>query len=134
MYPDDAAARELFGRLGGHLVPDEESTLEALSAATATFAAYLDHLTTIADWLTDHGVDHDAATAYTTHIFGQLSRSLLQPTDSLATLTEKHMTPGGINEQFLTDLRRGGAPDLVRRALDRVMARLQGGSDQVDDG
>lgn len=133
MYPDNAAARELFRRLGGYLVSNEESTLDALSAATATFAAYLDYLTTIADWLTDHGVDHGAATTYTTHIFGQLTQSLLQHTDSLATLTEKHMTPGGINQQFLTDLRRGGAPDLVRGALDRVMARLQEGSEHADD-
>ncbi|RSM62001.1 hypothetical protein DMH04_53245 [Kibdelosporangium aridum] len=71
------------------------------------------------------GVDHDAATGYITHIFGELGRSLLQGTDSLATLTEKHMTPGGINMQPLTDLRRDGVPDMVRRALDRVLARLR---------
>lgn len=133
MYPDDAAARELFRRVGDHLVPNEESTLEALSAATATFAAYLDHLATIVDWLTDHGVDHGAATTYTTHVFAQLNQSLLERTDPLATVTEEHMTPGGINEQFLTDLRRAGAPDLVRRALDRVMARLREGSEHADD-
>lgn len=133
MYPDNAAARELFRPLGGYLIPNEESTLDALSAATATFAAYLDYLTTIADWLTDRGVDHGAATTYITHIFGQLSESLSPPTNSLATLTEKHMTPGGINQQFLTDLRRGGTPDLVRGALDRVMARLQEGSEHADD-
>jgi pyrroline-5-carboxylate reductase len=125
MYPDSAAARELFGRVGSVLVPDDEATLDALSAATATFAAHLDHLSTIVDWLTDHGVDHGAATAYVTHLFGQLGRSLSQSTGSLAALTERHMTPGGINEQFMTDLRRDGVPDVVRQALDRVLARLR---------
>lgn len=126
MYPDNAAARELFERVGGALVPDEERTLEAFSAATATFAAHLDYLTTIADWLAAHGVDGQAAAAYTAHIFGQLGLSLSQRTDSLAALTGKHMTPGGINEQFMTDLRHEGVPDTVRRALDRVLARLRG--------
>lgn len=125
MYPDSAVARELFGRVGGVLVPSEERTLDAFSAATATFAAHLDYLTTIANWLVDHGVDHDAATAYTTHIFGQLGQSLLVSTDSLATLTEKHMTQGGINEQLMTDLRSDGVPDVVRRALDRILSRLR---------
>jgi pyrroline-5-carboxylate reductase len=126
MYPDNAVARDLFGRVGGLVVPDEESTLKVFSAATATFAAHLDYLTTIAGWLTDHGVDHDAATAYVRHTFGELGRSLSRRTDPLATLTDEHMTPGGINEQFMTDLRHDGMPDMVRRALDRVLARLRG--------
>lgn len=126
MYPDDPVARDLFDRVGGVLVPAEERTLDAFSAATATFAAHLDYLTTIAAWLADHGVDDGAATAYTTHIFGQLGQSLSARDDSLATLTGKHMTPGGINEQFMTDLRHDGVPEVVRRALDRVLDRLRG--------
>jgi pyrroline-5-carboxylate reductase len=125
MHPDNGVARELFGRVGGTLVPGDETTLDALSAATATFAAHLDYLVTIAKWLADHGLDHGTATAYTTHIFGQLGQSLLQQTDSLATLTDEHMTPGGINQQFMTELRRNGLPDVVRHALDRILARLQ---------
>jgi pyrroline-5-carboxylate reductase len=125
MYPDNAVARELFGSVGEILVPGGEETLDAFSAATATFAAHLDYLTTIAQWMADHGVDYDAAAAYTMHVFGQLGQSLLQRTDSLTALTDKHMTPGGINEQFMTDLRRDGVPDLVRRTLDRILARLR---------
>jgi pyrroline-5-carboxylate reductase len=71
-------------------------------------------------------VDHDVATAYVTHIFGRLGRALAEQTASLDTLTDKHMTPGGINEQPMTDLRRDGVPDMVRLALDRVLARLRG--------
>ncbi|MFB9909191.1 NAD(P)-binding domain-containing protein [Allokutzneria oryzae] len=125
MYPDNADARELFSRVGDLLVPGEETTLDALSAATATFAAHFDYLTTIVNWLAENGVESDAATAYTTHIFGQLGQTLSERTDSLATLTEKHMTPGGINQQLMTDLRGEGVPDAVRRALDRVLARLR---------
>lgn len=106
MYPDNAVARDLFGRVGGVLVSSEEETLDAFSAATATFAAHLDYLTTITVWLADHGVDHRTATAYTTHIFGQLGQALLQRTDPLTTLTDKHATPDGINEQLMTDLPR----------------------------
>jgi pyrroline-5-carboxylate reductase len=126
IFPDDAVARDLFGRVGDVLVPSEEATLNAFSAATATLAAHLDYVATIAGWLADHGVDDSAATAYTTHLFGQLGQSLSQRTESLAALTDKHMTPGGINQQFMTDLRHDGVPDTVRRALDRILARLRG--------
>ena len=126
IYPDDPVARELFGRVGELLVPRSEASFDALSAATATFAAHLDYLATIAGWLTDTGLDADVAAAYTTYIFGQLGETLSQQSDSLAELTEKHMTPGGTNQQFMTDLRRDGVPDSVRRALDRILARLRG--------
>lgn len=125
MYPDNAVARDLFDRVGGVLVPAREETLEAISAATATFAAHLDYLTTIASWLADHGVDNDDATAYVAHVFAQVGSSLSEHSGSLATLTEKHMTPGGINEQLMTDLRRDGMPDALRTALDRILARLR---------
>jgi pyrroline-5-carboxylate reductase len=40
-------------------------------------------------------------------------------------LTGKHMTPGGLNEQLLTDLRTDGVPDTVDRALDGILTRLR---------
>ncbi|SHF63183.1 NAD(P)-binding domain-containing protein [Streptoalloteichus hindustanus] len=126
LYPDDTVARGLFERVGGILVPGEEATLEAFSAATGTFAAHLDYLATIVSWLADQGVDSEVAAAYVTHIFGQLGQSLTRRTDSLATMTAKHMTPGGLNEQFMADLRREGTPEAARRALDRLLARLRG--------
>ena len=124
VYPDNTAARDLFDRVGGVVIPDDERAFEALSAVTATFAAHLDYLATIARWATDHGVDPRAATAYTTHIFGQLGQSLLCGNDPLVELTAKHTTPGGNNEQFMKDLRQDGFPDTVRRALDRILTHL----------
>jgi pyrroline-5-carboxylate reductase len=125
MYPDHPAAWGLFERVGGVLVPDDEPALEAFSATTATFAAHLDYLATIASWLTDQGVGHDAATAYLKHIFADVGQSLAEHTGSLAELAAKHQTPGGTNEQFLGDLTRDGMPGHVRAALDHVLARLR---------
>ncbi|MEV6526845.1 NAD(P)-binding domain-containing protein [Longispora sp. NPDC051575] len=126
LYPDVDAGRALFDRVGEVLVPGAERTLDAFSTATATFAAHLDYLATIVDWLTDQGVDPGAAAAYTTRIFGQLGESLTGHTGTLAELTAEYMTPGGINEQVMADLRGEGVPGSVRRALDRVMGRLRG--------
>ncbi|MDN5854468.1 MAG: hypothetical protein L0K86_16785 [Actinomycetia bacterium] len=62
IYPDDSVTRELFDRVGGVLVLGTEAAFEAFSAATATFAAHPDYLSTIATWLAEHGVNHDTAT------------------------------------------------------------------------
>ncbi|MFI5606660.1 NAD(P)-binding domain-containing protein [Amycolatopsis sp. NPDC051903] len=124
LYPDDPVARELYEQVGGVVVPGDEAMLDAFSAATATFAAHLDYLATIAGWLAEHGVAPEQADGFVTHVFAQLGQSL--GTDSLAALTGKHTTPGGINEQLKTDLREAGVPGAVRHALDGVLARLRG--------
>ncbi len=124
LYPYESAAAELYGRVGGIVVPETEEALTAISAASATFAAHLDYLSTIADWLTGHGLSDEAAHSYLAHVFGQLGRSLLRHEDALRTMTEKHTTPGGTNEQLKAELRENGVPDTVRAALDSVLARL----------
>lgn len=126
MYPENAVARALFEAVGSVVVPDSESALEAFSAATATVAAHLDYLSTIAGWLAAQGVDEDDATSYISKIFGPVGASVLDHTGPFDTLIGKYMTPGGINEQIMTDLRNEGVPDQVRHALDRVLTRLRG--------
>lgn len=124
MYPDDDVARELYERVGDVLVSPDEDVMASFQVATATFAAHLDYLATIADWLADHGVDHAAATGYVSHIFGQVGQSLLNHPDELTALRDRHTTPGGLNEQVLTALRDAGLPAATRQALEAVHTRV----------
>ncbi|MFJ1760998.1 NAD(P)-binding domain-containing protein [Amycolatopsis sp. NPDC088138] len=126
VYPDDVVARALFESVGDVVVPRDEAALATFSTATATFAAHLDQLATIAHWMTEHGVAPEEADAYVAHVFGELGRTLLTHPGTLEDLAGKHMTPGGINEQFLADLRGDGLRDSVRNSLDAVLARVSG--------
>jgi pyrroline-5-carboxylate reductase len=126
MYPESALARSLFESVGSVVVPESESALEAFSAATATVAAHLDYLSTIAAWLAEQGVDPEAATTYVAKIFGPVGVAVLDHTGPFETLISKYKTPGGINEQIMLELREEGVPDTVRHALDRVLTRLRG--------
>ncbi len=123
MYPDDVVARALFERVGDVVVPADEPTLATFGAATATFAAHLDQLATIAGWMAEHGVTPADADGYLAHVFGELGRTLAGFDGTLGELARKHETPGGINEQFRTAVRD---PERVRRALDDVLARVKG--------
>ncbi|GAB3132595.1 pyrroline-5-carboxylate reductase [Amycolatopsis stemonae] len=123
MYPDDADARALFETVGDVVVPADETALATFSAATATFAAHLDQLATIAGWMAEHGVAPEDANAYIAHVFGELGHTLAAHRGTLGELARKHETPGGINEQFRTAVRD---PARVRHALDDVLARVKG--------
>ena len=56
VHPATSAAIELFGRLGGSLVVDDETAHESVAAASATVAAHFHYLDTIADWLAGRGI------------------------------------------------------------------------------
>lgn len=126
LHPDQPAARALFERVGDVIIADTEPALDAMSTATATFAAHLDQLATIAGWLTEHGLAADQSAGYLKYLYGAVGRTLQASPDTFETLTVRHMTPGGINEQVLGDLRRAGQPEAMRQALDRVLTRLRG--------
>ncbi len=76
--------------------------------------------------MTEHGVAPEDANAYVAHVFGELGRTLLRHPGTLEDLAGKHLTPGAINEQFLTDLRDDGLRENVRKSLDAVLARVSG--------
>ena len=127
IHPPHELARALFDPLGGVMAVDDERAFDALSASTATIAAHLAYLDTISHWLADRGIPQTDATRYVASVFGTLSGTLLD-TDCIdfGTLSDEHATPGGLNEQFLTALRRAGTFNTVDRALDDVADRLQG--------
>jgi pyrroline-5-carboxylate reductase len=128
IHPPHEVARAIFDALGGVIAVDDERALDALSASTATIAAHLAYLDTISRWLAGRGVPRTEATRYVAAVFGSLSGTPLasQP-DDFGTVADEFATAGGINEQFLTALRRAGMFDIVDRALDDVARRLEGG-------
>ena len=124
VYPATPAATELFDRLGGSLEIADEPALEAVSAASATVAAYFRQLGTIADWLSGRGIPAAAARRYVADTFAALSGELDAPDVDFAALARAHTTPGGLNEQFAQALDAAGTSDAARAGLDAVLARI----------
>jgi pyrroline-5-carboxylate reductase len=127
IHPRHGLARAIFDPLGGVIAVDDERALDALSASTATIAAYLAYLDTISRWLADRGIPETDATRYVAAVFASVSEELLDaPRNDFRTLADEYATVGGLNEQFLTALRRAGTFNVVGRALDDVAHRLEG--------
>jgi pyrroline-5-carboxylate reductase len=123
VHPANATATALFDRLGETLELDDAKAFEAFSASTATIAAHFAYLSTIAAWLASQEIPAPAATRYVASMFAGLA----EPTRSgqrFEQLAREHATRGGINEQFLNELERGGTFDQVSLGLQRVLDRL----------
>jgi pyrroline-5-carboxylate reductase len=126
IHPPHEIARAVFDPLGGVVAVDDERAFDALAASTATIAAHMAYLDTISRWLSDRGIPQADATRYVAAVFGALSGTLLATQmNDFRTLAEEYATAGGLNEQFLSTLRRAGTFDVVERALDDVAHRLE---------
>jgi pyrroline-5-carboxylate reductase len=124
VHPPNAAAAALFDRLGETVEVADAEAFEAFSASTATIAAHFAYLNAIAAWLESQGVPEPAATRYVASIFAGLAEATASG-DSFDQLARDHATAGGINEQFLDELERGGTFEHVRLGLDRILERLK---------
>jgi pyrroline-5-carboxylate reductase len=124
VHPATSAVTELFDRLGGSLVVDDETAYDSVAAASATVAAHFHYLGTIADWLAGRGIPGAEARRYVADTFAALSDELRSQETDFAALARAHTTPGGLNEQFARGLEEAGVYDAVRAGLDAVLARI----------
>ena len=126
VYPGTAAARALFGRLGGSADVADVRAFEAMSAATGTVAAHLRYLAVISDWLSEQGVEREQAARYVRSVFSGLSGDLDDSRADLDDLIRAHATPGGLNERFSVLLGQAGLFRTVRQSLQSLYQGLAG--------
>jgi pyrroline-5-carboxylate reductase len=124
VHPGTAAARALFGRLGGVIDVADVRAFEAMSAATSTVAAHLRYLTVISEWLADRGVPPEEAARYIRSVFAGLAADLSDDSAGLEELAQAHATPGGLNERFRALLAEAGVFGTVSRSLQAIYAGL----------
>ena len=124
IFPSTAAAKALFDRLGNSIEVPNEVAFEATSASTATIAAHFAYLNTICQWLIAQGVSQSAARRQVAATFAGLATQLRGQAPDFGELARDHVTPGGINEQFLGVLKQARVFGAVAHGLTRVLDRL----------
>jgi len=124
VFPSTEAAKTLFDRLGTSIEVPNAEAFQAMSASTATIAAYFAYLNTICRWLVAQGVSDSAARRQVASTFAGLAERLRGEEPDFGTLARDHATPGGTNEQFLGLLEQARVFDAVTIGLNQVLDRL----------
>jgi pyrroline-5-carboxylate reductase len=127
IFPRDAVAARLFGRLGVAVEVASEVELHALWASTAAMAAYFTLLDAMQSWLTRHGLPGSRARDYVALMFEGLSRVPRESGASFGALAEEFKTKGGLNEQMAAQLTDAGVFGAWSSALDAILARIERG-------
>jgi len=132
LCPQDPSIEALFGRIGTAVSVSDEEQFNLFGAASAVMADYFDQVATVSSWMQSHAMEPDTAARYTTSLYHALaSLTLGQTPDSLQSMSAECVTPGGLNEQFLTTCTDSGSRDTLKAGLDNVLARLESNADST---
>jgi pyrroline-5-carboxylate reductase len=125
IYPPDPVALELFAAVGTVFAVVRGKEFDAICATTGTIASYFAFNETIASWLEQQGVPATQARDYIARLFLGVTTGAVQASDcSFQSLAATHATPGGINEQFLSNIVQHGLLTRVSETLDAVLHRI----------
>jgi pyrroline-5-carboxylate reductase len=126
-FPANAEVEALLGLIGTPMAVADKRAMLVFWSLTALMASYYGFMANAADWARAKGVSASAANAYASamlHALGAVAAK--SGAKSPADLAKAAQTPGGLNEQVLGELTRGGWFDQVNSALDGILRRLEG--------
>ncbi|SPB13721.1 pyrroline-5-carboxylate reductase [Caballeronia novacaledonica] len=124
--PRDDIARALFAPLGEAVEVDDEHQFDALSAATATMAAFFALLEEQVSWLVAQGVPYASARSFLSGYHVGLAHETTESAEPFSAMIGHASTPGGLNEQLNRELSERGTYADYTQALDNIMRRVQG--------
>lgn len=126
LYPDLPVVADFFGKLGTVIRVEEESCFTVFSANSALMANFFEWTAWQSRWMEKNGVARDEAALYACSFTSGLAAMTTRcDANQLQALSAECLTPGGLNEQVLSDSRRMGWFDLLRSPLDAVLSRLK---------
>lgn len=126
IYPPDAEVEALFARAGKAMAVTDERQFTALGASSAVMATFFAWVASNARWLEAQGVPTDDAAFYAASVFHALAAmSVNASAEALQCMSEKCLTPGGLNEQVLRGVMQARVIETIQAQIDGVMSRLQ---------
>jgi pyrroline-5-carboxylate reductase len=125
--PGESFVVDLFAKVGTPLVVHDLEHLRVLWASTALISPFIALIEEISRWATDAGVNREVAGPYIAAMFHALSALAMEiPDGRYSGLVADAATPGGLNEQALTEIRETGGYRAFLNALDSILTRLGG--------
>jgi len=127
VFPGESSVVNLLARVGQTLVAPDLEQLRILWSSTALIAPFYALIDETTQWATVAGADRQIAGPYVAAMFHALAVLAREIPDGLySNLVADAATPGGFNEQALTQIREHGGYRAFLEALDSILTRLGG--------
>lgn len=125
-YPDNHDIKTFFTGLGQLFPCHEENSFNLFAAMTSQIASHYAELDTKASWLAENGMESIIARNFMNSLTSSLTTMAEhEPHLNFCELSQKAITPGGLNEQVLKSRNAQGVYREIRDSLDTVLGRVQ---------
>ena len=123
--PKDKKVKKFFDKLGKTIEIKKEKISKNFWTVSSFMAPFYQLMTTTGDWLVRRGVKRKEAEDYTREFFLALSLdSLYKNKMLLKQLVRESQTPGGINAQALTELKKKKFYKIQQKVLNSIFKRF----------
>jgi len=125
VYPENKQVGELFKPISDVYYASNQKDVHTLQIITGMMSPYNMLLNEFVKYSTERGIAHDDSVKFVHSLLSSLSRRAAEtPNCDLIGLAHE-MTPGGYNEQAMTELMENGAINAWKTALENLTNRLE---------
>ena len=125
IYPGNQEILALFEGMGRIVIPQNEDSLDVLSAISSSMSPFYRVVGQVAGWGMENGLDAETATAYTLAFYSALLETCANTQPAEVGGLWREMTPGGLNARATEVMEAGGGFEIWKNALDEVKARIR---------
>lgn len=125
IFPACETIENLLNQIGTAVPITDEEHFSACSAASAVMATYFEFSSSVAAWIHAQGLPEDASATYATTMLQALAATTVgKDFHQHDEMSEECLTPGGLNESILFQLRETGWFDSIEQNLNRIYSRI----------
>ena len=123
--PKDKSVKIFFGKLGTTIEIKNEKISKNFWTTSSFMAPFYQMMLVNSNWLVSKGVKRKSAEDYTRELFVALSQdSIFKNKLSLKQLVSESQTPGGINAQALSELKKKKFYKIQQKVLNSILKRF----------
>ena len=125
IFPPNKKVKNFFDKIGTTIEIKNEKLSKNFWSTSGMMAPFYELLSTMSNWLVEHGVKRDKAQKYITSLFVALSEdAVVNSKKDLKYLVKESQTPKGLNEQGVKELRKAGFYRSTEKTLNSILKRL----------
>ncbi len=125
IFPPNKQVKNFFNKIGSTIEIKNEKLSNNFWAISGTMASFYELLNVLSNWLTKKKLDRIKAQQYITFLYTALAElASVNSKKPLKNFVKESQTPGGLNWQGVSELRKSGYYKSLEKTLNNIHKRL----------
>tara|TARA_Y100000590_G_scaffold132032_1_gene150855 strand:+ start:297 stop:1067 length:771 start_codon:yes stop_codon:yes gene_type:complete len=125
IFPPDKQVKNFFNKIGTTIEIKSEKLSQNFWAISGSMASFYELIKVLSDWLVQKKLKRNQAQQYITSLYAALAElAAVHSKKNLKYFVLESQTPGGLNWQGVTELRKSGYFRSLEKSINNILKRL----------